>query len=286
MKWIKLDCDYSDDPKIERLCEALGFDVAMAFWPLLLSIVGRYGSEKCCLNVASDADWTWNLLAKRFHCRTSVLIERLKVAAQLKLISEAALNQNVIEIPNMMTRLDEYTKKRLRKSGEPPDNVRTSSGQSPENIRVDKIRTDKNREEEKRIHTDDALALRARLDNGFQKLWDKYPAKDGRKEAEKHFNATVKTDATLTEITTALENYLGHLARNDWRRAKSGKTWFNNWRDWVNWVEPQVLSGLNGGGNGTVRNSGNSGGHPEEVPGSTSTRRTSRGDPIYIPKQQ
>lgn len=66
----------------------------------------------------------------------------------------------------------------------------------------------------------------------FNTLWEKYPNKDGRKEALRHFVATVKTEQDVKDITAALENYVksdkvlkGFI--------KSGSTWFNNWKDWV-----------------------------------------------------
>lgn len=72
----------------------------------------------------------------------------------------------------------------------------------------------------------------------FEELWDRYPAKDGRKEAEKHFRATVKTAEDMVCIRQALDNYQAHLKANDWKRPKNGSTWFNNWRDWVDWRDP------------------------------------------------
>lgn len=72
----------------------------------------------------------------------------------------------------------------------------------------------------------------------FDERWLKYPNKDGRKEALKHFLATVKTDEDLKDFDRALENYLDHLKIENWKRPKNGKTFFNNWGDWVTWVEP------------------------------------------------
>ncbi len=66
-----------------------------------------------------------------------------------------------------------------------------------------------------------------------EKLWPKYPLKDGRKQALKYFDSSVKTEEDLKRITTALDNYLSHLKRETWKRPKNGSTWFNNWEDWV-----------------------------------------------------
>ncbi len=85
------------------------------------------------------------------------------------------------------------------------------------------------RPEQNREENTNTVDLKA----GFEKLWGKYPAKDGRKEAEKHFSASVKTDSDLADCTKALANYLEHLRRETWKKPKNGSTWFNNWRDWI-----------------------------------------------------
>jgi uncharacterized protein YdaU (DUF1376 family) len=72
----------------------------------------------------------------------------------------------------------------------------------------------------------------------FDELWRVYPNKDGRKQALRHFFATVNSAADLAAITTALDKYREHLTANPWKRPKNGSTWFNNWRDWENWQEP------------------------------------------------
>jgi hypothetical protein len=68
----------------------------------------------------------------------------------------------------------------------------------------------------------------------FEKLWAKYPFKDGKKSAIKSFNARINSEEKLKEINKALDNYLAHLKANPWKRAKNGSTWFNNWEDWIN----------------------------------------------------
>jgi hypothetical protein len=66
----------------------------------------------------------------------------------------------------------------------------------------------------------------------FDTIWSKYPNKDGRKAAERHFISSVKTEQDYKDIQTALNNYLASetVAKGF---IKNGSTWFNNWRDWV-----------------------------------------------------
>jgi hypothetical protein len=66
----------------------------------------------------------------------------------------------------------------------------------------------------------------------FEEIYLKYPNRVGKKEALKHFEATVKTEQDFLDIQTALKNYL----LSD--RVKKGfvqnaSTWFNDWKSWV-----------------------------------------------------
>lgn len=68
----------------------------------------------------------------------------------------------------------------------------------------------------------------------FDMLWQKYPAKDGKKSAYRFFKSSVKTEQDWQDINTALNNYLqSERVRNGY--VKNGSTWFNNWRDWIDY---------------------------------------------------
>ena len=70
--------------------------------------------------------------------------------------------------------------------------------------------------------------------NQFEALWGYYPSKDGKKEAFKHFCASVNSDEDLRNLNLALYNYKAHLKKETWKKPKNGKTFFNNWQDWIN----------------------------------------------------
>lgn len=74
----------------------------------------------------------------------------------------------------------------------------------------------------------------------FEIVWKGYPNKLGRKAAERHFLATVKTETDLAGIQEALKRYLAsEVARKDGGRwIQNGSTWFNNWRDWLDYKGP------------------------------------------------
>ena len=84
-------------------------------------------------------------------------------------------------------------------------------------------------------------------DDGFEKLWEVYPNKDGKKSALKHFRASVTTRKDCHLISYALTSYLDHLRQENWKKPKNGSTWFNNWRDWIpegaeQWAEEDLAN--------------------------------------------
>lgn len=87
----------------------------------------------------------------------------------------------------------------------------------------------------KKIPTKDTLTKDNKiLSDFFEKLWQAFPKKDGKKSAERHYFATVKNDTDMERINLALGNYLHHIETNriELKFIKNGSTWFNNWQDW------------------------------------------------------
>lgn len=79
------------------------------------------------------------------------------------------------------------------------------------------------------------------IERWFDQVWARYPSKDGKKEAFRHFKCSVRTELDFQRINLALDKYLKHLSlpQNSWKQPKNGKTWFNNWQDWEKWQEPK-----------------------------------------------
>lgn len=68
----------------------------------------------------------------------------------------------------------------------------------------------------------------------FQNIWNRYPKRDGKKAAERHFRVSVKTPQDWLDIQKALANYLrSETVKKGF--IKNGSTWFNNWRDFVDY---------------------------------------------------
>lgn len=78
----------------------------------------------------------------------------------------------------------------------------------------------------------------------FNAVWAKYPNKDGKKDAERHFLATVKTEDDWNNINKAIENY---LKTDKVKRGfiKNGSTWFNNWKDFIDYKDTGGQNGNN-----------------------------------------
>lgn len=75
------------------------------------------------------------------------------------------------------------------------------------------------------------------LELNFEDIWSRYPKRVDKKAAFRHFKASVKNEKDLDDINMALNNYLktksvlGAYIRN-------GSTWFNNWRDYIDYKDP------------------------------------------------
>lgn len=71
----------------------------------------------------------------------------------------------------------------------------------------------------------------------FEVLWARYPRREGKKEALRHFTASVKTVQDWADIQNALDNYIKQLRQNrtTLEYTKMGSTWFNNWCDYVDY---------------------------------------------------
>ena len=75
----------------------------------------------------------------------------------------------------------------------------------------------------------------------FDEFWLSGPwQKLGKKEAKRHWNVSVKTERDWKDIQSARDRYGAHLKSASWLTPQYGSTWFNNWRDWVNF-EPAAL---------------------------------------------
>ena len=73
----------------------------------------------------------------------------------------------------------------------------------------------------------------AKLTEDFDKLWNLYPNKQGKKKAKSSYERAIQSGTTNKEIQDGIESYKNHLKQNDWLKPAHGATWFNNerWED-------------------------------------------------------
>lgn len=139
MKWFKLDCDFRNDPKILCLTQQFGGKGACSFWVLLLAYVGAHGMPNCEIKVDPFGPHSPYLLATFVHAKPKVVLTMLEACANLSLINaERWRNDSVISIPNMLKRVDDYTRK-----------IRTLSVVCPEKPAVEQIKIENRIEEER-----------------------------------------------------------------------------------------------------------------------------------------
>jgi len=74
----------------------------------------------------------------------------------------------------------------------------------------------------------------------FEELWLEYPKKLGKKQAQRHFMASVTSEEDVENARQALINYKNsrYCIEEEGRYIKHGSTWFNNWADWI--TNPEV----------------------------------------------
>ena len=103
---------------------------------------------------------------------------------------------------------------------------------SNDDMPTDTRHVDKDKEEDKDKDKEDKSIVTF----PFESIWLNYPKRVGRKEAERHFKASIKTEQDYIDIQTALKNYL-ESERVAKGFVQNGATWFGNWRDWLTFKE-------------------------------------------------
>lgn len=224
MKWYKIDCDIQDNLDMRKLIDEWGWD----WFGRYCAIIGKVGmlvTEHCqtfALQTNDGSPFPIKLLSNDLSTNVERLTNFCQYLADNRLIDKDSWNsKNLIFIPKLKDRADEYTKKLLTKSRHSPD-----------------------QEVEEEI--DKKKSTVCKYD--FESLWIKYPKPLGKKQALRHFTASVKTDEDWKNINLALDNYLKteNVVKGCVQFIKHGSTWFNNWQDYVSIKSIQKEEPLSG----------------------------------------
>lgn len=207
MRWFRHNSDSHTNLKLRAVLSEFGLP-GYAFYWLCLELVAQQGS----LNFELNQNRTWC----RALCTISGLPEAevqkmLKRFGEIELIDSNSLTAGKLAIPKMRDYTDSYTLRRLSK------------------VRKHKLLKlygnvlyNNNTKE----------TAYKQLKAAFERLWNEYPNKVGKKDAERHFLGSVKGDEDVKKLEIALKNYkASDVVKKGY--IQNGKTWFNNWQDWV-----------------------------------------------------
>jgi hypothetical protein len=123
MKWVQLDADYSDDPKICQLSREWGSDTARSFWPMLLGFVTEHMEDRTArVSISPIGPLTDVYMAKRLHTNPALMRKRLLRCVELGLIQVYPLDIDLRMIgersPNDLRMVSERSENDLRMIGE------------------------------------------------------------------------------------------------------------------------------------------------------------------------
>jgi len=192
-----------------------------AFWFKLLELLGA--TEKHLIDCNNNG--SWRFLQAKTNLTEEKCLEILNLLVELEAIDKKLWSEKIIWCQNFIDNIADVYKNRRIETPKKPSFYRqkpTQTGVSTDRNPQSKLKESKgNKTKEK-----------------FEEIWSKYPKRDGRKDAYKHFIASVKTEKDWQDINTALKNYLkSESVKNGY--VKNGSTWFNNWKDWIDYKEPQ-----------------------------------------------
>jgi hypothetical protein len=231
IRWFKHLTDASDDEFILLLEEKFGLEGYARWWKLCEAIASRMKKN----DIVARAELPWSEWCHLMRAKKKVLLSFLELTgnqSRTRMIDSG--NILTIELPKLLKFRDEYGSR-----------VGTRSKVTPDNVHLQETETET---EETKALSAAPTSLGSGLadwETRFEERWLRYPNKEGKPAAKKHFHATVKTAADLARFDRAMENYFKHLEIDKarfGRLPKNGSTWFNNWQD-EKWEKPPDPSG-------------------------------------------
>lgn len=223
MKWLKLDCDFRNDPKIRALAHEWGGQEAAGFWTLLMGFVGAHGGTQCRVKIDPLSEYSDVYIADWFSTKPQVLFRRLSRAAQLSLICPTEWENNrTIFIPNMLKRLDDYTRR-----------VRTNSEQSPKKPTVEEeVRNKKEKREEDKTHTSPSGDRTApRYTAEFETFWSLSTKRGPKIEAFKAWQKLQPSSQLIDVIHAGMHAWKASTQWQDETKQPHVFRWLNR-RGW------------------------------------------------------
>ena len=171
-----------------------------------------------------------------FGCKRNKLETFLKHSANV-LLFKYELNGNIlkIDIPKLLDYADNY----IKYDGKSLKSLQRQSKMSLKQDIDKDIEEDIDKDIDKDKSTDHVENYQ------FENIWIQYPNRQGKKNASRHFIATIKNQNDYENICKAMKNYLDS-ANVKKGFIKNGSTWFNEWQDWIEPTEIMMKGNSNG----------------------------------------
>ena len=234
--WLKLKDDFFDNEKI-KIMESMenGKDYIIFLLKLQVKSIKNVGH----LRLNADIPYNEQMLATITNTNIDVVRSAIKILQQIGLLQILDDGTYFMAKVAELTGSEVDSAERVRQHRIRIESDKTGQKALQCNNDVTKCNTDIEieKELEKEYNTSASPVLLEPSDipigiTEFESIWKNYPNKDGKKEALKHFKASVKTPADLENIKVALTNYLASKPVKS-GYIKNGSTWFNNWQDWI-----------------------------------------------------
>ncbi|MCQ2087672.1 MAG: phage replisome organizer N-terminal domain-containing protein [Bacilli bacterium] len=230
VKWIKIATDIFDDEKILLIESLPESDSLIVIWFKLLSFAGKSNNNGVFM-MSNKVPYTDEMLATIFRRNINTVRLALQTFEAFGMIERY---DDVITIPNWdkhqnvdgMQKIKEQTRKRVAEYRQ-RQKLMLGDGNVTGNVTVTECNgTDKeeDKDKNKNIYLDE-----------FDSLWNLYPNKKGKANAEKSYIKARKQGTTYEEVKAGIESYKKYIDINKTQQQyiKHGSTWFNQkaWED-------------------------------------------------------
>ncbi len=232
IKWIKLNTDMFDNEKIKLIQAMPEGDTILVIWIRLIILAGRINDEGL-IYLNQNVPYTEEMLSTIFCKPLPVVKLAINTFQHLNMLG---INRKIIELVNWakyqnvegmeLIRLQNRNRQRKRRE------IKKLQKLEDNGTRHVTVTLSHALDIEEDIEVEYIYTYTA---ENFDSIWLQYPKKDGKKQAERHFKASIKTIADLQNCIKALKNYKAHIYNNkiETKYIKNGSTFFNNWKDWV-----------------------------------------------------
>lgn len=247
VKWIKITTDMFDNRKIKHLRRLPEGNNIVLIWIMLLTMAGRCNSGGMIF-LTENIPYTPKMLADELDFEENTVKLALEALERLGMIvsdSEyfAIAGWNEHQNTEGLEKIRAQTRKRVAKYRE---QQKLLSSNATRNVTVTQCNAT---DIDKDIDIDKELDIDKDIDNNidqnekkketyaeaFDKLWESYPRKIGKKRAFEAYKRAIKSGATDEAIADGIERYRQYVESRKFEEKyiKQGSTWFAGecWND-------------------------------------------------------